>query len=119
MMYAPALIRFVSISSGLGFSTNSAPSRPRRADEPVRRRVLDRDQRQRRRAPGPLVLRELGGQVDVGEDVAVEHEEALLEQVLGELQRAAGAERLGLLDVAQPDPERRAVAQHGCARRRP
>ena len=46
------------------------------------------------RAPVSLVLAQLRGEVDVGQDVAVEHEEALGEQVLGELQRAAGAERL-------------------------
>ena len=36
-------------------------------------------------APVALVLGDLGGQVDVGEDVAVEHEEAVVEQVLGVL----------------------------------
>ena len=41
-------------------------------------------------APPLLVGRELGAEVEVGEDVAVEHQEALVEHVLGELQRAAG-----------------------------
>ena len=80
-------------------------------DEAVGAGVLDRDERQRRRGLGALVLGDLRGQVDVGEHVAVEHEEALLEQRLGELQRAGGAARVGLLDVAQAQPVRRAVAE--------
>jgi hypothetical protein len=56
--------------------------------------------------------RELRGHVEVGQHVAVEHHEALVEQRLGELQRAAGAERLRLLDIAQADPVTAAVAEH-------
>ena len=63
-------------------------------------------------APVALVLRDLGRQVDVGEDVAVEHQEAVVEQRLGVLERAAGAERRRLLDVAQLDAEGAAVAEH-------
>ena len=103
----------VSIWSGDGFSTNSVTSPlVARAHEPVGGRVLDRRQRERRRGAGPLVLRDLGGQVHVGQHVAVEHQEALVEQRLGVLERAAGAERPRLLDVAQPDAEGRAVAEH-------
>ena len=105
---------FVSIWSAEGFSTNSVTaSSAVEADEPVGGRVLDRRQRERRARARPLVLRDLRREVDVGEDVAVEHQEALVEQVLGELQRAAGAERPRLLDVAQPHAEAAAVAEHG------
>ena len=65
------------------------------AHEAVGRGVLDRRQRERAARARRLVLGDLGGQVDVGQDVAVEHEEALVEQLLGELQRAGGAERAG------------------------
>ena len=74
--------------------------------------VGDRHQRQRRAGSGGLVLGELGAEVDVGEHVAVEHQEALVEHRLGELHGAGGAARLGLLDVAQADPQPRAVAEH-------
>jgi hypothetical protein len=50
------------------------------------------------------VLLELPADVEVGQHVAVEHQEALVEQTLGELQRAAGAQRPRLLHVAQPHP---------------
>ena len=63
-------------------------------------------------APVALVLGDLGGEVEVGQDVAVEHQEALVEEVLGVLQRAGGSARLGLLDEAQPQPVLRAVAEH-------
>jgi hypothetical protein len=58
------------------------------------------------------VLSDLGGEVEVGEDVAVEHEEALLQEVLRVLERACRAARLGLLDEAQAQPVLRAVAEH-------
>ena len=64
------------------------------------------------RAPRPLVLGELRIEIDVGEDVAVQHQEALVEQVPGEPQRAAGPERVGLLDVTDAYPELLPVAQH-------
>jgi hypothetical protein len=58
------------------------------------------------------VLAQLGGEVHIGEDVAVEHEEALVEQLLGVLERAAGPQRRRLFDVAQPDAHRGPVAEH-------
>jgi hypothetical protein len=57
------------------------------------------------------VLAQLRGDVDVGQHVAVEHQEAVLEQVLGVLQRAGRAARLGLDDVAQAQAERLALAE--------
>ena len=66
-------------------------------------RVVDRVERQRHARAGALVLGELGGQVDVGQHVAVEHEQALLEHPLVEREahRAGGAQRLLLDHVAQ------------------
>jgi hypothetical protein len=57
------------------------------------------------------VLLDLRGQVDVGQHVAVEHQEALVQERLGVLERAGGPARLRLLDEAQPDAELLAVAQ--------
>ena len=110
---------WVSIWSGAGFSTKpvTSPSACVR-HEPVGGRVLDRRQRERRLRAALLVQRELGGDVEVGEHVAVEHQEPLVEQRLGELQRAAGAERLRLLDIAQADPVRAPVAEHVAHARR-
>ena len=82
------------------------------AHEAVGGRVGDRDERERADRPGRLVLGDLRGEVDVGQDVAVEHQEALVEELLGVLERAGRAARLGLLDEAQAQPELRAVAQH-------
>ncbi len=87
-------------------------------DETVGARVLDRHERERRLGSGALVLGDLLGQVDVGEHVSVEHQEALVEHRLGELQRAGGAARVGLLDEAQPDPVGRAVTEHVAHARR-
>ena len=75
-------------------------------------RVGDRGERERRLGAGALVLGDLAGQVDVGQHIAVEHQEALVEQRLGELQRARGAARVGLLDEAQFDSQARAVSEH-------
>ena len=55
------------------------------------------------RAPVRLVLGDLGRDVEVGEHVAVEDEEALVEVLLGELDCTGGAERFGLFDVTDRD----------------
>ena len=57
---------------------------------------------------GRLVLGDLRGEVDVGQHVAVEHQEALVEADCSSayFSAPAGAARLGLLDVAQAQPER-------------
>ena len=65
------------------------------ADEPVRRGILDGDQRDRRARARLLMLAQQRGQVDVGQLIAVEHQEPVVQQLLGELQRAAGSERSG------------------------
>ena len=109
----PAEMLRVSIWSGDGFSTNpvTAPS-VERAHEAVGRGVLDGREGQRRPGVAGVMERELRGHVEVREHVAVEHQEALVEQRLGELQRSARAQRLRLLDVAQADPVAAAVAEH-------
>ncbi len=81
-------------------------------DQPVGGGVLDRVQPERDRGPGLLVLAQLRGEVDVGQHVAVEHQKPLVEHRLGELQRSPGPQRLGLLHVAQPHTELRAIAEH-------
>ena len=86
--------------------------------EAVGARVGDRHERERRLRAGPLVLGDLRAQVDVREHVAVEHQEALVEHRLGELQRAGRAARVGLLDEAQADPQPGAVAEHVAHARR-
>ena len=58
-----------------------------------------------------------GAEVEVGEHVAVEHQEALVEEALGEPDRAGRAARLGLLDVAQTRPPVTALAERRPARR--
>ena len=72
----------------------------------VARGVLDRDQGERGARAGVRVLRELGGQVYVGENVAVEHQQALGQHALVERQahRPGGAQRLLLDHVAQAHP---------------
>ena len=82
------------------------------AHEAVRGGVADRHEREGADRPGRLVLGDLRGEVDVGEHVAVEHQEALVEKVLGVLERTRRPARLGLLDEAQAQPVLRAVAQH-------
>ena len=57
------------------------------------------------------VQREDGRQVHRGQHVAVEHDDRLGQRVAGERDRAAGAERRGLDDVAEIDAEVRAVAE--------
>ena len=103
--------------SELGFSTKSLTELILgEVHEPVGARVLDGHQRERRARAAALVLGDLRGQVDVRQDVPVEHQEALVEHRLGELQRTGRAARVGLLDEAQADPEPRAVARARCAR---
>jgi len=106
-------MRFVSrTASGEGFSRKLVDRAVlAQAHQAVARRVRDGDERQRAGRAGLLVLGDLRAEVEVGEDVAVEHEEALVEELLGELQRARRAARVGLLDEAQADAEVRAVAE--------
>ena len=81
--YAPALTSSVSISPGSGFSRkpSTSPSSAA-AHEPVGARVVDRVEAERDHGAGLLVLLLERGQVEVGEQVAVEDHEAVAEQAL-------------------------------------
>ena len=68
------------------------------AHQPVGGRVGHGNQGERRSRLGLDVLLDLAAEVDVAQHVAVEHQEALVEHRLGELQRARRSARLGLLD---------------------
>ncbi len=72
------------------------------ADEAVRGRVVHRIERERGDGVALGVDAHVLGEVEVGEDVAVQDQEAVGEKPLvgGEADRPGGAERLGLLDVA-------------------
>ena len=109
----PAEMLRVSICSGAGFSTKpvTSPSSSVRTS-PYALGSSTGVSASVPRAPRASCRAICAVDVEVGEDVAVEHQEALVEQVLGELQRPARAERLGLLDVAQPHAVRAAVAEH-------
>ena len=111
----PAEMLFVSIWSGAGFSTNSRTDPSSVAAARARRPTGPRPgtARASRARPSAACAAQLGGDVDVGQHVAVEHQEPLVEHVLGELQRAARAQRPRLLEVAQAQADRLAVAQHG------
>src|SRR5436190_15417907 len=74
--------------------------------------VGDGDERERRPGACLLVLFDLGAEVQIGEDVAVEHHEALVEHRLGELQRPRRPARFGLLDEAQAQAHGGAVTKH-------
>ena len=73
-------------------------------DQAVGGGVLDRVEADRRPRPALCVGAQQRGQVEVGEDVAVQGEEAvveaLAERVGGEADRPGGAARLGLDHVA-------------------
>ncbi len=56
--------------------------------------------------------RDHGVDVDAGHHVAVEHHQRVVDALGGVTNRAAGAERRGLDDVAQPHAGAGAVAEH-------
>ncbi len=80
-------------------------------DGPERAGVVDVDQVQRADAALAAVVVEHRAQVERGEDVAVEDEERAVDELLDVLERAGRAERRVLDDVAQPQPQARAVAE--------
>ena len=63
------------------------------ADQPVGGCVPDRHQAQRRPRPAGLVRSQERREVEVGEDIPVQRQEALLEQIGGEADRPGGAQR--------------------------
>jgi len=104
------VVRVDLVGRGLLDEGGDLPVR-RGAHQPVGRGIGHRRQRQRRPRARRAVPCHLRGDVDVGQHVAVEHEEPLVQQRLGVLRGAARAERPRLLDVAKPQPVRRAVAE--------
>ena len=109
----PALIVLVVIgSSAVGFSRNAGqPAVGVELDQAEGARVGDRHQEDRRARSARLVEPAHGGEVGVGQDVAVEHEDGAAREIGGVPNAPAGAERLGLDHVAQPHSQLLAIAQ--------
>ena len=104
----PALISFVGASSRWRLLDEVLRrGRPRRGRRAERARVFDRDEVERAEAALLAVVGEHRAQVERGQDVAVEHEERAVDELLDVLERAGGAERRLLDDVADPQPEAR------------
>ena len=80
-------------------------------DQAVGARVLDRGQDDRRLGLPLAVEPQHGGQVDLGQHVAVEDDDRVRERVAGVADRPAGAERHRLDDVADADAESFALAE--------
>ena len=103
----PALISPGTLSPGLLEELEHRSLRVA-VDEPVGGGVLDRVQAEGRPRPALAVGAQQRGQVEVGENVAVEGEEALVQAVAklvgGEADRAGGAAPLGLDHVGDRDP---------------
>ena len=74
-------------------------------------RVVDRLQRERRERAALAVERDDLAEVEVAEGVARDHDERLVEMLLGVAHRARGAERLLLDGVLDAHAERAAVAE--------
>ena len=108
----PALIVLQVISSSPGFSRKRG-TLPLAVglDQAVGARVLDRRQDDGRLRLALAVQRQHGAQVDLGQHVAVEDDDRFGQRVAGVADRAAGAERHRLDDVAQLEPEALAVAE--------
>ena len=80
-------------------------------DQPVGARVLDRRQDDRRLGLALAVQPQHGAEIDLGQHVAVEHDDRLGQRVAGIADRAAGAERHRLDDVAELDAQTFALAE--------
>ena len=87
-------------------------------DDAELERVLDALHRQRGDGLALAVEGDQRAEVDVGEGVAADHEERLVQEVLGLLDRAGGAERRVLDGVLEPHAQLRAVAEVGADRLR-
>ena len=115
----PALIRSVGASSrGRLLDERLHPAVVVGGHHAERRRVVDLGQGDGALGPGPVPVVEghQGAEVEVGEDVAVDDDEALVDAGLGggEADGAGGVERLGLDGVVEADAGAHAV---GVARR--
>ena len=80
-------------------------------DQPVGARILDRRQHDRRLGLALAVQPQHGAEIDLRQHVAVEDDHRIGERVAGIADRAAGAERHRLDDVAQADAEPFAFAE--------
>ena len=108
----PALIVSQVISSGLGFSRKRrTPSVRFGLDQAVGGGVVDRRQHDRGLRLALAVQLHHRVQIDLRQHVAVEDDDRAVEVRLGELDRAAGAERRGLDQIANRQPDVRAVAE--------
>ena len=87
-------------------------------DDPERRRIGDRREVDRRFGAEPPVLGDEGGDVEVGDDVAVDRQERVVDSgaLGGEADRSGGVERLGLDGVAQLDTSATTVGKRGAER---
>ena len=81
-------------------------------DETVRRRIGDREEVDGGSRPAFFVEGQHRGQIDVREDVAVQHEDAATHQVDGVPHASPGPERLPLHRVPQADAVRGAITEH-------
>ena len=80
-------------------------------DQAVGARILDRREHDRRLGFPLAVQPQHGAEVDLGQHVAVEDDHRLGELIAGVADRAAGAERHRLDDVAQPQAQPVALAE--------
>src|SRR5215831_6184346 len=80
-------------------------------DQPVGARVLDRGQHDGRFGFALAVQAEHGGEVDLGQHVAVEDDDRLGQRITGVADRAARAERHRFDDVTDADAEPLALAE--------
>ena len=108
----PALMVLQVISSSPGFSRNR-PTLPSASglDQTVGARVVDRRQHDRRLRLALPMQPQHGTEIDLGQHVAVEDDHRLGQRVAGIADRAAGAERHRLDDVAELDAQPLAVAE--------
>ena len=109
----PALIVSQVISSGFGFSRKRRDAAVGLGlDQAVGRRIVDRRQHDRRLGLALAMQRDDGVDVDAGHHVAVEDDERVVDALRGVANRAAGAERRRLDDVADAHAGAGAVAEH-------
>ena len=108
----PALMLLVVISSGFGFSRKRRMLPVRVGiDQPVRRRVVDRRQHDRRARLALAMQADDAREVDLRQHVAVEHDDRFGQLIARAFDGARRAERRRLDDVADLDPELGTVAE--------
>ena len=109
----PALIVSQVISSGLGLLEEPADVPVRVGlDQPVRRRVVDRRQHDGGLGPTLPVQAQDRGQIDLRQDVPVEHDDRIGQRLARIPDRSTRAERRRLDDVADLDAGIAAITEH-------